>query len=144
MDTSSRTLFALYGEILEKCNNESRPAVQEAMKRIIDQTRNYVHTMYVKDLHLDLHKRKVPTTTVASLAKRICRNLPQRRINSLTDTVMKWTVEDLSNKFRKEERANTDVWRENIQIIRNQGIENEFKRIYRKQRKKYKQSLYQK
>ena len=71
MDVSGRTFFAQYGEILNKCNVTSRPTVEEAMKRIIKQTKKYIHTMYAKDLHLALVKRKVPTTTVHCLAKRM-------------------------------------------------------------------------
>ena len=48
MDVSGRTFFAQYGEILNKCNVTSRPTVEEAMKRIIKQTKKYIHTMYAK------------------------------------------------------------------------------------------------
>ena len=144
MNVNCRTLFASYGEILSKCDNTSRPSVEEAMKRIIKQTKSHVHTMYVKDLYMDLNKRRIPTTPIASLAKRICRYLPQRRTDTLTNIVMKWTVEDTSEKLRKEERLNTKVWRDNIQTIRSQGIESDFKRIYRSERKKYKKTLCEK
>ena len=74
-----RALLASYGEILQNCDSTSRQAVQEVMKHIVKQTRTYIHTMYVKDLHKDLLKRKIPTKTVDCLAKRMCTRLQQKQ-----------------------------------------------------------------
>ena len=111
------------------------------MKRISKQTSKYIHTMYKRDLFKDLVKNCTPTTTIASLSNRICRNLPERRKITLRNMIMKWTLDEAEANLKKDARNNTKTWRENISILRDHGVNRRFQRVWEDERKRYKTRL---
>ena len=106
--------------------------------------RRYGQKTGVMTYEMMMMMRNIPTKTVESLATRMCKKLPKKRTNTLINIVMKWIVDDTSENLRREERTNTRIWRENIVVIRQNGAEKAFKRVWRRERKKYKQELLQK
>ena len=138
---ASRTFLAGIEGILRDVNETRRDTVREAMKRISTQTSKYIHSMYTRDLFKELVKYCIPTTTIASLSNRICRNLPDRRGITLRNMIMKWTLDQAEANLKKEMRNNTKTWRENAQILRNDGINRKFQRIWEEERKRYKTHL---
>ena len=114
------------------------------MKRIITQTLKYVHSMYTKDLFSELVKSCTPTTVIANLASRICQKLPQRRKITLRNTVMKWTLQEAEEDYRKNAQRNTRIWRENISILGHHRIDKQFRKVWERERKRYKTKLLRK
>ena len=137
----SRTFLAQTEIILQNFNDTRRETVQEAMKRISEQTFKYVHSMYVKDLFSELVKTCTPTTMIASLADRICGKLHERRKITLRNMVMKWTLEEAEDEFRKNEQRSTRIWREEISKLRRHNVNGQFERILESERKLYKTYL---
>ena len=113
-------------------------------ERIMNGTIDYIHSLYIKDLYRDLLQKKCGTTTIKSLTNRICRRLPQRRKDRLNGIVMKWTLEEAESRSTKSAKENTKTWRDNQRILSNARVIREFKEIWKKERKRYKDSLQKK
>ena len=62
--------------------------VYEAMKRVIKQSLEYKHSIYIKNLYVLLKKDKIGTTTVELLSKRICNKLPKHRTQTLVKIII--------------------------------------------------------
>ena len=65
-----------------------------------------------------------------SMSKRICRHLPQSRINTLVDTVMKWKLHDSRRQFNAARYANTKTWRDIRPILQDEGIVREYEELW--------------
>ena len=139
-----RTFIAKTESILINFNDARRGTVREATIRIAQQTFKYIHSMYTRDLFMELVKSHTPTTMIASLTEKNCKKLPIRSQTTLRNMVMRWTLEKAEEDLRKNAQRNTRIWRENIAILRHHNVHKQFQKIWERERKRYKTNLQKK
>ena len=107
--------------------------VYEAMRRVFKTSLEYKHSIYVKRLYTRLRDEKISTTTVQELSQKLCRTLPNYRKKTLIGTINRWKLADAHTQLRKWERKNTETWRSEGKIIRENNLMEEYKRLWRRE-----------
>ena len=96
------------------------------MKRVMKESLEYKHSIYVKNLYVELKNDKIGTSTIESLSKRMCNTLPKHRVRTLVKIVTNWKLQDAHRKLRESKRRNTETWRKEKETIDAAMIGDEF------------------
>ena len=100
------------------CNQvTNRTLVYEAMKRVMKNSLEYKHSIYVKNLYVKLKMEKIGTTTIETLSRKLCSTLPKHRTRTLVKIVTQWKLQDAYTHLREMKRRNTEVWRKEKETI---------------------------
>ena len=105
------------------------------MKRVMTQTIRLLKADYVTDLLRRLVNRGLALRSVTALADRLCGGLrgeEKRRV--LRDRVMKWKLKDAQTVQKKEKWKNTKVWREEVEVLRWNRVDERFFIIWDKEK----------
>jgi len=135
----SNPLIAKINRISSDCSNTI--LVAEAMKRSMKTTMDYLHSRYVMDLFQKLQQKRIGTSNVTSLCKRICERLPSRRKQTLVDIVMRWKLMDARTCFHTAKRNNTVVWREVRPVLQQANVCRRYEELWRLESSNYAQEL---
>ena len=100
----------------------NRTLVYEAMKRVMKNSLEYKHSIYVKNLYVKLKMEKIGTTTIETLSRKLCSTLPKHRTRTLVKIVTQWKLQDAYAHLREMKRRNTEVWRKEKETIEAAGI----------------------
>ena len=115
--------------------------VYDAMKRVMKESLEYKHSIYVKNLYVELKKDKIGTTTIEALSKRMCSTLPKHRTRTMVNIVTQWKLQDAYGKLRETKRRNTETWRQKKETIDAAGVRDEFEELWRREITKYEHEL---
>ena len=96
--------------------------VYDAMKRVMKESLEYKHSIYVKNLYVELKKDKIGTTTIEALSKRMCSTLPKHRTRTMVKIVTQWKLQDAYGKLRETKSRNTETWRQEKETIDAAGV----------------------
>ena len=135
----SRNFLASAHNISETSTN--REMVNEAMKRSMQKSIEYKHAIYIKNLYLGLHKRKVGTTTVETLCARICHRLPNTRKVTLINQIIGWKLTDAYDILMKAKYQNTEEWRRSKLIINDYNVLAPYERLWNREITIYENNL---
>ena len=117
--------------------------VYETMKRVMKNSLEYKHSIYIKNLYVTLKKEKIGTTTIETLSKKICNTLPKHRTRTLVKILTQWKLQDAYANLRKMKRKNTEVWRTEKETINAAGIGEQFEELWRREITRYEYCLKQ-
>ena len=92
------------------CRNCANPEMgKSAMKHIMKTAIHLEKSRYVMKLFNQLKQKKIGTTEVETLSKRICKRLPERRHRTLVNTIIQWKIEDARSMLNRARYENTQV-----------------------------------
>ena len=103
-----------------------------------------IHARYVVDLFKKLHKHRIGTTRIQGLARKMCDYLPQQKANMLTDTVVRWKLQDAERCLKKARYDNTQSWRREKQLLEQENVVAEYEVIWSCEKSAYARALRQK
>ena len=135
----SNPLMAKINLISSDCSNTI--LVAEAMKRSMKTTMDYLHSRYVMDLFRKLQQKRIGTSNVTGLCKRICEKLPPRRELTLIDIVMRWKLVDARTCYQTARRNNTVVWREVRPVLQQANVCRRYEELWKLESSNYAQEL---
>ena len=117
--------------------------VYEAMKRVMKKSQEHRHSVYLKNLYKNLMKDGISTTTVERLSQRLCRTI-SHRTRTMVKIVNRWKLQDINNKLRQTQYANTQTWRREKKILEEEGVLAEFNELWRREVTRYGNELKEK
>ena len=88
----SNSFMTKINQMCETCANPEMG--KSVMKRIMKAAIHLEKSRYVVNLFLQLKQKKIGTTEIETLSKRMCKRLPERRHRTLANTIVQWKKED--------------------------------------------------
>ena len=120
----SNSFMTKLNELCVTCANPER--AKSVMKRIMKAAIHLEKARYVVNLFLQLKKKKIGTTEIESLSKRMCQRLPERRQRTLVNTIVQWKIEDARSMLNRARHENTKLWRDCKQLLIDLNIIDQF------------------
>ena len=97
-------------------------------------------------VHLISHlvSKRVPLASVYNGCTKMCKGLGEKKRSMMCNMIMKWKLADAQKHLNKEKRDNTRIWREEKRTLSEEGIEQDFIRIWEEEKEKQIYCLIQK
>ena len=115
--------------------------VFEAMKRAMEESMKLIHAGYVADLFKNLLKLRIGTTRIDGLARKVCNNLSQQKVNTLTATVVRWKLQDANRCLRKAKYNNMQAWRREKPLLDQENVTTEYEFLWSREKSTYTNEL---